>query len=128
MNSGATSKQYVAREPVDIVALDSLDVRSLPGVILKYFAARDIIARRDVLEVHTRAISRTASAVIDMPLERMAFPTKAIQVDGGSESEDIFEREYQRSGTKAFVLAPHSPRLNGHVERTQRCIPKSFTR
>lgn len=119
-------KEYVAKEPGDIVEVDTLDVRPLPGVILKHFTARDIISRWDVLEAHTRATSRTASGFIDTLLERMPFPIKAIQVDGGSEFQDAFETECQRRGIKLFVLPPRSPKLNGHVERAQRTHAEEF--
>jgi len=119
-------KEYVAREPGDIVEVDTLDVRPLPGVIHKHFTARDIISRWDVLEVHTRATSRTASGFIDTLLERMPFPIKTIQVDGGSEFQDAFERECQRRGIKLFVLPPRSPKLNDHVERAQRTHTEEF--
>jgi len=119
-------KEYVAKEPGDIVEVDTLDVRPLPGVVLKHFTARDIISRWDVLEVHTRATSHTASGFIDTLLKRMPFPVKAIQVDGGSEFQDAFERECQRRGIKLFVLPPRSPKLNGHVERAQRTHTEEF--
>ena len=38
-------KDYVAKEPGDIVEVDTLDVRPLPGVVLKHFTARDVISR-----------------------------------------------------------------------------------
>jgi len=119
-------KEYVAREPGDIVEVDTLDIRPLPGVVLKHFTARDIVSRWDVLEAHTRATSHTASGFIDSMLERMPFPIKAIQVDGGSEFQDAFERECQRRGIKLFVLPPRSPKLNGHVERAQRTHTEEF--
>jgi len=119
-------KEYVAKEPGDIVEVDTLDVRPLPGVVLKHFTARDIISRWDVLEVHTRATSHTASRFIDTLLKRMPFPVKTIQVDGGSEFQDAFERECQRRGIKLFVLPPRSPKLNGHVERAQRTHTEEF--
>ncbi|MBN2186328.1 MAG: hypothetical protein JW732_02625 [Dehalococcoidia bacterium] len=81
---------YVAKEPGDMVEMDTLDVRPLPEVILKHFTARDIICRWYVLKVHIRVSSRTASGFIDILLERMSFPIKAIQVDGGSEFQDAF--------------------------------------
>ena len=56
----------------------------------------------------------------------MPFPIKAIQVDGGSEFQDAFERECQRRGIKLFVLPPRSPKLNGHVERAQRTHTEEF--
>ena len=119
-------KEYVAKEPGDIVEVDTLDVRPLPGVILKHFTARDIISRWDVLEAHSRATSHTASSFIDIMLERMPFPIKTIQVDGGSEFQDAFEEECQRRGIRLFVLPPRSPKLNSHVERAQRTHTEEF--
>jgi len=116
----------MAKKPGDIVEVDTLDVRPLPGIILKHFTARDIISRWDVLEAHTRATSNTASGFIDVLLKRMPFPIKAIQVDGGSEFQDAFERECQNRGIKLFVLPPRSPKLNGHVERAQRTHTEEF--
>ena len=119
-------KEYVARAPGDIVEVDTLDVRPLPGIILKHFTARDVISRWDVLEAHTRATSNTASGFINVLLKRMPFPIKAIQVDGGSEFQDAFERECQKRGIELFVLPPRSPKLNGHVERAQRTHREEF--
>ena len=56
----------------------------------------------------------------------MPSPVKAIQVDGGSEFEAIFEQECQNRGIKLFVLPPRSPKLNGHVERAQRTYTEEF--
>ena len=119
-------KEYIARAPGDIVEVDTLDVRPLPGVTLKHFTARDIISRWDVLEAHSRATSNTTSGFIDVLLKRMPFPIKAIQVDGGSEFQNTFERECQKRGMKLFVLPPRSPKLNGHVERAQRTHTEEF--
>ena len=119
-------KEYVAKEPGDIVEVDTLDVRPLPGVILKHFTARDVISRWDVIEAHRRATSNTASGFIDALLKRMPFPIRAIQVDGGSEFQDAFEKECQRRGIKLFVLPPRSLKLNGHVERAQRTHTEEF--
>ena len=119
-------KDYAVKEPGDIVEVDTLDVRPLPGVVLKHFTARDVISRWDVLEAHTRASSHTATAFMDTLLRRMPFPIKVIQVDGGSEFQDAFEEECQKRGIKLFVLPPRSPKLNGHVERAQRTHTEEF--
>ena len=119
-------KEYIAKEPGDIVEVDTLDVRPLPGVILKHFTARDVISRWDVLEAHTRATSNTASGFMEAMIERMPFPIRAVQVDGGSEFEDVFEETCRRKGIKLFVLPPRSPKLNGHVERAQRTHTEEF--
>ena len=44
-------REYVANKPGDIVEVDTLDVRPLPGIILKHFTAHDVISRWDVLNV-----------------------------------------------------------------------------
>lgn len=119
-------KDYVVKEPGDIVEVDTLDVRPLPGVVVKHFTARDVISKWDVLEAHTRASSHTAADFMDTLLTRMPFPVKVIQVDGGSEFQDFFEEECQRRGIKLFVLPPRSPKLNGHVERAQRTHTEEF--
>ena len=116
----------MAKKSGDIVGLDTLDVRPLLGVILKHFTARDVISRRDVVEAHTRATSTTAPGFIAVLLKRMPFPIKAIQVDGGSEFQDAFERECQQRGIKLFVLPSRSPKLNGHLERVQRTHTEEF--
>jgi len=56
----------------------------------------------------------------------MPFPIKAIQVDGGSEFQDAFERECQKRSIKLFILPPRSLKLNGHVERAQRTHTEEF--
>ena len=50
----------------------------------------------------------------------------AVQVDDGSEFEAIFKEECQRRDIKLFVLPPHSPKLNGAVERAHRTHTKEF--
>jgi transposase InsO family protein len=54
-------------------------------------------------------------------LERkFPFPIKAIQIDGGSEFKRHVEEAYQKRKIRLFVLPPHSPKLNGRVERSNR--------
>ena len=36
---------YEAKNPGDLVQVDTLDVRPLPGVVLKHFTARDVVSR-----------------------------------------------------------------------------------
>lgn len=113
-------RDYPVQEPGDLVQVDTLDVRPLDGSAVKHFTARDVISRWDVLEVHQRATANTASQFLDTVLARMPFIVKAIQVDGGSEYRAEFEQTCQRLGLKLFVLPPHSPKLNGRVERAHR--------
>jgi len=119
-------KDYQPQKPGDLVQVDTLDVRPLPGVILKHFTARDVASRWDVVEAHTRATATTASCFLDSLLARMPFPLKALQVDGGSEFQAAFEEECERRGIRLFVLPPRSPKLNGHVERAHRTHTEEF--
>ena len=119
-------RAYQAKLPGDIVQVDTLDLRPLPGIALKHFTARDVVSRWDVLEVHTRATARAAATFLDAIQARMPFPVRAIQVDGGSEFQAQFEAECQRRQIQLFVLPPRSPKLNGHVERAQRTHTEEF--
>lgn len=119
-------KEYQAKEPGDLVQVDTLDVRPLPGVVLKHFTARDVISRWDVLEVHRRATATTARAFLDTLQTRLPFPLRGIQVDGGSEFQAEFEQACQERGLRLFVLPPRSPKLNGHVERANRTHTEEF--
>lgn len=119
-------KDYEVKAPGDLIQVDTLDIRPLPGVVLKHFTARDIISRWDVIEVHSRATATTASHFLNSLEERVPFPIRAIQVDGGSEFEAVFEEECQRRNIKLFILPPRSPKLNGYVERAHRTHTEEF--
>lgn len=119
-------KDFQIAQAGDLVQVDTLDVRPLPGVVFKHFTARDIISRWDVLEVHTKATSSNAVGFLDTLIRRMPFPLKAIQVDGGSEFQAAFEQECQKRGIRLFVLPPRSPKLNGYVERANRTHTEEF--
>ncbi len=119
-------KEYVAKEPGDIVQVDTLDVRPLPGVAFKQFTARDVVSRWDVLGISRNATSTSAAKFIDSIRERMPFEVKALQIDGGSEFQGVFEEVCKKYGIKLFVLPPRSPKLNGYVERANRTHTEEF--
>ncbi len=66
-------KDYVVKEPGDIVEVDTLDVRPLPGVVLKHFTARDVISKWDVLAAHTRASSHIAASFVDARTDAISY-------------------------------------------------------
>src|SRR2546427_4848963 len=119
-------KQYTVSRPGDLVQVDTLDVRPLPGVVFKQFTARDVLSRWDVIQAHTRATAATAAQFLDTLQHRMPFPIRALQVDGGSEFAAEFEQACQQRGLHLFVLPPRSPKLNGSVERAQRTHTEEF--
>jgi transposase InsO family protein len=119
-------REYAVTQPGDLVEIDTLDLRPLPGVILKQFTSRDVVSRWDLLSVRTRATAGTAADFLATVQERMPFPIRAVQVDGGSEFMAEFETACQQAGLRLFVLPPHSPKLNGHVERANRTHTEEF--
>ena len=68
-------KGYGVKEPGDLVQVDTLDVRPLPGMVLKHFTARDVVSRWDVVEAHTRATARTAAGFLECCTGQDAFPS-----------------------------------------------------
>jgi len=119
-------KDYLVEAPGDLVQVDTADVRWNGSDRYKHFSGRDYISRWDVLDVHGRATARTAAGFLNVLRERMPFPVRAIQVDGGSEFKAEFEAACQAQGLLLFVLPPRSPKLNGRVERAQRTHKEEF--
>ncbi len=56
----------------------------------------------------------------------MGCPIRAIQIDGGSEFEALFEAACQTLRTPLYVLPPRSPTLKAHAERAARTHQEEF--
>jgi putative transposase len=108
------------------VQLDTQQQRPLPGVTLYHFGARDTVSRWDVLDVHSTLNARVARDFLTRVLARMPFPVQALQIDGGGEFMAEFEQACKELGLHLFVLPPHSPKLNGRVERSHRTHEEEF--
>jgi putative transposase len=104
-------KQYAVFEPGDLVEVDTLDVRPIPGVVFKQFTARDVVSRWDVIQAHPRATAQTATAFLDTLQHRMPFPIRAVQIDGGPEFAAEFANRPASSAVSiysSFLPAPPS--------------------
>ena len=75
-------KQYAVSQPGDLVEVDTLEVRPVPGVVFKQFTARDVVSRWDVIQAHRRATAQSATAFLETLLHRMPFSVRALQVGG----------------------------------------------
>ena len=117
---------YAAAAPGDLVQLDTMELRPLPGMERHQFTAVDLDSRWSVVGVRSCATAGTARDFLGELLERLPFPVKALQVDGGSEFMADFEAACQALGLPLFVLPPRSPKLNGHVERANRTHRTEF--
>jgi putative transposase len=118
-------RDYPVQGPGDLVEIDTLDVRPQAGHIFKQFSVLDVLSRYSVLELASAATATLAVRALDA-LERLPFPVRAVQIDGGSEFCGAFEAACQQRGLPLFVLPPRSPKLNGHVERSQRTHSEEF--
>lgn len=119
-------KDHKVQQAGDLVQLDTLDIRPLPNVVFKHFTSHDVVSKWDVMNVFTQATAATAARFLDEIIERMPFHVNAIQIDGGSEFQSIFEEKCRQFGIKLFVLPPRSPKLNGGVERAHRTHTEEF--
>jgi len=118
--------KYAIQQPGDLIQVDTLDVSLVPGRHFKHFTARDMVSRWDVLQVCSRATAHHARTFLETLQQRMPFPIRAIQVDGGSEFMAEFEQACQEKGIRLFILPPRSPKLNGCVERAHRTHTEEF--
>jgi transposase InsO family protein len=118
--------EYAATAPGDLVQLDTMHLTPVPGVERRHFSAVDLISRWSVTGVRSTATAGTATDFLAELDERLPFPVRAIQVDGGSEFMAEFEAACQERAITLFVLPPRSPKLNGHVERVNRTHRAEF--
>jgi putative transposase len=119
-------KEHAVTQPGDLVQLDTMYLTPLPGLERRHFSAVDVVSRWSVTGVRARATAGTATDFLDELEARTPFPIRALQVDGGSEFMAEFETACQARGLALFVLPPRSPKLNGHVERTNRTHRQEF--
>jgi putative transposase len=119
-------QEYTVAAPGDLVQLDTMHLTPLPGVERRHFSAVDVVSRWSVTGVRATATAGTARDFLEELEERLPFPVRAIQVDGGSEFMAEFETACQERGLALFVLPPRSPKLNGHVERANRTHRTEF--
>jgi len=112
--------------PGEMIQLDTMHLRPLPGVERRQFTAIDVVSRVAVVGVRATASAGTARAFLDELIARMPFPVLAIQVDGGSEFMASFERACQDRQIALYVLPPRSPKLNGRVERLNGTSRREF--
>lgn len=119
-------KEYQALLPGDIIQIDTMDIRPIPGVILKQFTTVDVVSRWSVPTIASNATATLAMKALDAVIARAPFKVRAIQIDGGSEFMAQFERRCKELDIKLFLLPPHSPKLNGRVERANRTYRDEF--
>jgi putative transposase len=119
-------KEHPVAAPGDLVQVDTMHLTPLPGLERRHVTAVDIVARWSVTGVRSCATAGTARDFLGELVQRLPFPPRAIQVDGGSEFMAEFEAACAERGITLFVLPPRSPKLNGHVERANGTHRREF--
>ena len=100
-------KGYAVKRPGDLVQVDTLDVRPIPGMVLKHFTARDMVSRWDVVEVRTSATANTATDFLSTLQARMPFPYRPSRWTEAPNSRRVSNR-LARSGTFAYSCCHHA--------------------
>src|SRR5262249_1073658 len=94
-------REYRPLRPGDLVEIDTLDLRPIPGVTLTQSSARVPIWRWAAPEVRGRATASIAADFLATVQHRMPVPVPAIQVDGGSEFYAVFEDACRLAGASS---------------------------
>ncbi len=119
-------RDYPIQQPGDLVQVDTLDVAVAHGSRFVQLSLVDVYCRWTAAEVRRGKAALTMRASLQRMEDRLPFPLRAVQIDGGSEFKAEFEAYCQERGIQLFVLPPRSPKLNGMVERLQRSYRDEF--
>jgi transposase InsO family protein len=111
---------YKPTQPGDLIQVDTVHVRTTDESKRYQFTASDYISKFTARAVSAHITSTSAARVIDAILDRLPVTPIAFQVDGGSEFMKVFEKACATHDIRLYVLPPHSPKLNGVVERMNR--------
>jgi transposase InsO family protein len=125
-------KRYEKPLPGHRVQLDVKFIQPLPGAppTRKYyqFTAIDDCTRLRVLRIYPKLNQQTAIQFLDYVLERLPFRVEVIQTDNGPEFGASFHWHVLDRGAGHVYIKPHTPRLNGKVERSHRIDTEEFYR
>jgi transposase InsO family protein len=92
------------------------------------FTAIDDCTRLRVLQIYPQLNQKTAIQFVDYLLQRLPFPVQVIQTDNGAEFQTAFHWHVLDKGIRHKYIKPHTPRLNGKVERSHRIDAEEFYR
>ena len=106
-----------AKQPGELMQVDHMSVSFTGGFTLKEFKATCPVTGMTFMRTYSRASSRNAKRFLEHLMAQLPYDLISVQVDGGSEFRDEFERACEVLGIPLFVLPPRKPKWNGCVER-----------
>jgi putative transposase len=114
-----------ATKPGQMVQIDHMSI-SKNQIYAKHFNAWDPRSKFIHGKLYHRATSRCAKQFLLELIQKAPFKITSIQVDGGSEFMDEFEKTCQELCIDLYVLPPKRPQYNGGVERSNRTFREEF--
>ena len=113
-------------KPGELIQVDHMTVKLDSGMLVKEFNAICPTTRITVGKPYTQATSLNASDFLDFMVLKFPFKILSIQVDGGSEFRNEFEKACKNLQIPLYVLPPRSPKMNGFVERSNGTLKYEF--
>jgi transposase InsO family protein len=125
---GKRWQRYEKPQPGHRLQLDVKFLERIPGTRrrLYQFTAIDDCTRIRVLKVYDACNQRTAILFIDEVLRRLPFRVHVVQTDNGAEFQSQFHWHLEALDVRHVYIRPHTPRLNGKVERSHRVDDQEF--
>jgi transposase InsO family protein len=125
---GKRWQRYEKPQPGHRLQLDVKFLERIPGSRrrLYQFTAIDDCTRIRVLKVYDACTQRAAIAFIDEVLHRLPFRVLVVQTDNGAEFQSQFHWHLEERDIRHVYIRPHTPRLNGKVERSHRVDDQEF--
>lgn len=103
------------------VEVDTVETR-IAGVKRYTVTAIDVKLKVAYAQTFKGKHSRNALIVLKVLQSMLPVPIHTVQTDNGSEFLDVFEAYCQAGNIKHLFTYPHSPKINGVVERFNRTI------
>jgi transposase InsO family protein len=124
------TKRYSKEAPGHHVQVDVKFVTLLDadGKRIKRFqyTAIDDATRIRTLKIYTKHNQKTAIEFIDHVESKFPFRIHTIRTDRGHEFQAKFHWHVEDKGMRHIYIKPHSPQLNGKVERSHRIDQEEF--
>lgn len=122
--------RYAKQVPGHHVQVDVkvLTLKDPAGKLVKRFqyTAIDDATRIRALKIYQRHNQINAMSFIDYVLEKFPFRIQTIRTDRGHEFQALFHWHVEDKGIRHVYIKPHSPELNGKVERSHRSDGEEF--
>jgi transposase InsO family protein len=87
---------------------------------------KDDATRVRALKIYNRHNQMNAIKFIDYVIEKFPFRIHTIRTDRGHEFQAQFQWHVEDKGIRHVYIKPHSPELNGKVERSHRSDQEEF--